>query len=96
MREHIERNNLDEADYPILSSQPELFPDLKWIWEGFHILSSSRQRGFSSLQPLFYSEIVKYMDENHYVGEDRDYFMQMIQFMDRTFLEELDKKKPKK
>lgn len=59
-------------------------------------MSGSRQTGYTSLQRLIFSEIVSYMNERGYVGEDRDIFLERVQFMDHVLMEELDKKKPKK
>ena len=61
------------------------------------ILSSSRQLGFSSAQPVSVSEVLsycelKYIDE----PEDREELLYFVQFLDRIFLQDMEKKRPKK
>jgi hypothetical protein len=86
MREDILARGEDPADFPILNSQPELFPDLLWIWEGFMFLTSSRQFGMASPQPILISEIVAYCELMGINDPDeREEFLHHVQKMDLVF-----------
>ena len=56
---------------PALDTMPELYEDLAFYWRAFIKLSTSRQSGFG-MGYIPYSEIVKYLNENHItVWQDR-------------------------
>lgn len=83
--EILERGD-DPSLYPILNSKPELFADLRFIWEGFMILTASRQVGMSSPQPIQFSEIKAYCEFAELRDqEDREAFVHHIQKMDEVF-----------
>jgi hypothetical protein len=93
LEQWIKDNNLDRADYPILHDIPEIYPSLKWIWEGFHALSASRQMGMSSYQPLEMEAITSYaVFLRIREQEDREDFLHYIQFLDGIFMAEVAKK----
>ena len=73
---------------------PEILPEIRWIWEGFHALSASRQRGFSGLQPLTMVDIITYI--RHHLelrdSEEREDVLHYIQFMDQIFMAKVDEK----
>jgi hypothetical protein len=94
LRDHIRNNNLNEEDFPILANVPELLPGLKWIWEGFHALSASRQHGMGGVQPLMMQEITAYINFKEYEGEDKHEFLHFIQFMDGILVKEISSRKP--
>lgn len=77
----------DPANYPILSSKPEIFTDLIWVWEGFLTLSSARQLGFNGPQPISLSELLAFLQ---YRGiedpEDREEFVTLVQSLDQVFM----------
>jgi hypothetical protein len=74
----------------VLANIPEIWPELKWIWEGFHTLSASRQRGFSGPQPLLLMEILAYASGRPWDLDDREEFLHYIQFLDGIFMKVAD------
>lgn len=90
MREHIAAQGLNEADFPILNSEPILSPELLWVWEAFHEVSSGRQRGYGSLQPLTLSDFIAYCDNSDIYGEDREDLIALLRFMDGIFMTYID------
>jgi hypothetical protein len=90
MREHILQNDLDEADFPILSSEPKLSPELVWVWSAFHEVSSGRQRGYGSLQPLTLSDFLEYCYHSGINGEDKEDLIALLRFMDGVFMKYVD------
>lgn len=89
MREQIEERGEDPENYPVLAAnaKPTIFDDLIWVWEGFGVLSSSRQMGMNGPQPLILSEIIFYLD---YIGidsrDEREEFLHLVQFLDRVYI----------
>lgn len=60
-------------------------------------LSVARQLGFSSLQPISITEVLSYC-ELTYIDEPeaREELLYFVQFLDKIFLQDMEKKKPKK
>jgi hypothetical protein len=86
MREDILERGEDPALFPILNSKPDLFPDLRWIWEGFMVLTASRQVGMSSPQPIMVSEVLAYCKfAGIFDPEEREEFLHHVQSLDRVF-----------
>lgn len=95
MREDILARGEDPADFPILNSKPELFGDLLWIWEGFMVLSTCRQYGMSSPQPISMGEIHAYCQFNGiYSPDEREEFLHHITKLDLVFLADWRVKNP--
>lgn len=94
MERHIEEQGLNREDFPILNSQPVLYPDLLWIWQAFHRLSQARQRGYASVQPLQIQEITALARHLDLHGDEKEEFLGYIQFMDDIFVTAMDAKKP--
>lgn len=97
MREEILERGEDPALFPILNSKPTIFSDLVWIWEGFLVLTSSRQTGYASPQPIALSEILAYCEFASISDrEDRDHFLHHVQLLDNYTLADFRaKNKPK-
>jgi hypothetical protein len=95
MREQILERGEDPSDFPILNSQPDLFPDLLWIWEGFMVLSTCRQYGMSAPQPIPLSEILAYC-EYHQIDDvdERDEFLYHVQKLDLVLQADFRAKNP--
>lgn len=95
MEEDILARGDDPADFPILNSKPDLFPDLHWIWEAFMVLSSSRQIGMAGPLPITMTEIHSYCEyESISDMEDRVFLREMMQEMDRVLLKHYRENKP--
>lgn len=95
MREDILARGEDPADFPILNSKPDLFPDLLWIWEGFMVLSTARQLGMSGPQPILLTEIHSYCEyERIYDDDARDDFLHHVQKLDLVFLADFRARNP--
>jgi len=87
MRAQLEASGADLSLYPILNSRPDIFSDYVWVWEAFLTLSSSRQMGMSSPQPISLSEIKTYIDL--YKIDDRDEvdeLIYLVQHLDHVFV----------
>jgi hypothetical protein len=96
LEEHIEANNLNREDYPVLMNQPKLFPDLLWVWEGFHKLSACRQRGFGSIQPLDMTAIQAFMNgKSTFDAQDREDFLMYVLHLDGILVATIDARQPK-
>lgn len=81
----IERG-VDLATVPLFN-KPPIYRDLEWIWEGYTILSMSRQMGMSGPQPLALSEILHYLAYRGTRDEDeREEFLHLVQHLDRIFI----------
>lgn len=87
MEEDILARGQDPADFPILNSKPEMFPDLVWIYEGFMCLSASRQFGMGAPQRISITDVLSYCE---YRGidddDDRDDFLFHVQQLDQVFM----------
>lgn len=68
-----------------LDDKPVLPQDLNWYVSSYSILSSRRQYGMSSPQPISMSDIVSYL--TIYPWHDVDTFVKYIIVLDNTFLE---------
>ncbi len=97
MREDILARGEDPSLFPILNSKPDLYTDLLWIWEGFIILSSSRQIGMNGPQPILMSEISAYAQYAEISDlTDRDDFLHHVQKLDLVFMADWQVKHPAK
>lgn len=97
MREDILARGEDPASFPILNSRPELFGDLQWIWEGFMVLSSSRQIGMSGPQPIQMTEVLSYCEYQDLRDRDeREEFLHHVQKMDLVFMADYRARNPNK
>lgn len=76
-----------------LAERPELSPDLNYIWEGFWVLSGSRQMGWG-VGPIPLTEIQAYIEL--FAIEDRYLFVSCIREMDRVYLEKVQEEKDNK
>lgn len=71
-----------------LQDQPDLEPELRFVWELYHRLSRSREWGESGPQPIQVSEFFAYCDGVGIAGLSfREWLLDVIQDMDGTFLE---------
>ena len=89
MREKIIASGQDPNDFPILREQncPVIFRDIEWVWEGFSILSGSRQMSQVGPQSLVLSEILAYLDYGGITDPDeREEFIFLVQSLDRRFM----------
>lgn len=92
----MEAQGIDWRELPMFRDMPTLYNDLKWIYEGFMRLSAARQLGFSSVQPISISEVLSYCELfDIYDPEDREDFLYFVQFLDKIFLQDMERKKPK-
>jgi hypothetical protein len=97
MREDILARGEDPALFPILNNRPELFSDLSWIWEGFMVLSVSRQIGMSGPQPITMSDVLAYCDfEQVRHPDDREEFLHHIQKLDQLYMADWRARNPTK
>lgn len=86
MREEILERGQDPSLFPILNDKPELFPDLRWIWEGFMSISASRQIGMSAPQPILLSEILAYCEYTGIFDScEREELLNHVQKLDIVF-----------
>lgn len=91
----MEEQGIDWRELPIFANQPVLFNDLKWIYDAFWALSNSRQLGMASAQPILVSEVLSYCElTGIWDLEDREELLYFVQFLDKIFLQEMEKKKP--
>jgi len=74
---------------PALSRKPELFEDLVEVWEAFWVLHRTRDTGFG---PGFIklSEMAVYL--SLFPHCQPAFFVQAIQYLDRIYLEDYNKK----
>lgn len=87
MREDILARGLNPEDFPVLSSRPELWADLTWVWEAFTYLSSGRQMGFNGPQPIALSEILAYAEFRAITCPDeREELLHHVQKLDAVYL----------
>lgn len=60
-------------------------------------LSVARQLGFSSVQPISITEVLSYCELKYIEdAEDREELLYFVQFLDKIFLQDMERKKPKK
>jgi hypothetical protein len=86
MRTLIKRQQRGER-VEALENEPELYPDLQFVWAAFTELSESRSYGFGHPNPIPISEIVAWLDLNEvHSPEDRREITLLIQAMDRTWI----------
>lgn len=91
MREKIIDQGGNPDDFAILRDEkrPTIFRDVQWVWEGFTVLSGSRQMGYMSAQPIPLSEILFYLDHRGITDPDeREEFTFLVQSLDRRFVAE--------
>ena len=70
-----------------LDNEPELYPDVQFVWSAFGELSSSRTYGFGHPNPVQIGEIKAWLDLNAVTDlEDRREIVLLVQAMDRTYL----------
>jgi len=70
-----------------LDSRPEFDQDCAWFIQMFNTLSGSRPIGFGGAGSIPFSEIIRYIEVfGCYIGVEED--VQILQTMDRTFLEQ--------
>lgn len=92
MERLLEQGRTEEEVYqqfPVLrpEAKPQLFPDLVWIWEGYTMLSSSRQWGMSAPQPISLREMLSYLDFQGIDDlDERSEFIHLCLFLDRRFM----------
>jgi len=79
--------------HPALRNAPELLPHSLTYFNAFNELVCSRQIGMAS-GPIPYSEIISWVNENEKIGDIRDMYIDMIQFIDITSLN-IDSEKKK-
>lgn len=75
----------------LLKDRPEIPTSSMWVWEGFIMLNSFRQSGFSGPNPLVFSEIVAYTQSILGTGlteELLEDFFFYIRELDRFWLSE--------
>jgi hypothetical protein len=97
MEEDILARGEDPSLFPVLNSKPEMFRDLQWIWEGFMCLSTSRQYGMGSPQPISVSDITAYcLFRDIHDADDRDDFMYHVQRLDAVFMKDWGTKQKNK
>lgn len=76
---------------PALDHRPDLFPDLQPVWEGFTLLSPSRNVGMSvGAIPL--TEIKAYCEMYDIEGEEREEFLLLIRSLDDEYLRWVNEK----
>lgn len=93
----MEEQGIDWRELPLFADQPTLFSDLDWIYSAFMSLSVARQLGFSSVQPISITEVLSYCELKYIEDpEDREELLYFVQFLDKIFLQDMEKKKPKK
>lgn len=68
----------------MLLNQPDLYPDMYWVWTAYSVLDKGRQWGFNGPQPILVSEIEAYCRLNNI--EDRSDLIRYIQLMDGEYL----------
>ena len=81
---------------PPLLEEPDVSIYLMEYWGAFRTLSHSRSSGFG-VGPIFYSEIVCYLDENKiFDSNEREKYINIIQRLDTVFINLANSsKKPK-
>jgi hypothetical protein len=73
---------------------PELFGDLRYIWEGFLRLTKRRAIHMGGVGAIPYSEVAAYCDDQGFVGEEREDFIRFLDFIDDEYLKfEADRSK---
>lgn len=71
------------------NEEPEVFPDLVFIWEAFLALSSARLYG----EPIKFSEIISYMDISGINSEDiRQELTHLVRILDIEYFKHLTEK----
>jgi hypothetical protein len=85
----------------ILKDQPTLFPDVIWLWNGFELLSQTRDYGFGGPMRIRAADIKAWMDMRGITRDDDvDFALRMIPLLDSIWCaehyQEQDKKRPSK
>lgn len=69
-----------------LEEKPELFEDLKWIYDGFNDLNWQRRTVVNAVSPISISEVVHWLDLNQVDDrDDRRFFSKMVFKLDRNW-----------
>jgi hypothetical protein len=78
---------MEGLDVPALNDMPVLYRDLQWVFEAFVFLDNFRSAGFSSPNPISFSDLKFLADEYELEQPDqRQLFFQRIRSLDKTYL----------
>jgi hypothetical protein len=81
---------------PLYDEQPHPYPDLQSIWRAFTDLSSRRRCGFAGEDPIQFSEIMAWLELNEIDRRRWRDYVEPIQSLDRVYMKESEKARPKK
>jgi hypothetical protein len=71
----------------ITIEEPELFPDLVGVWQGFLSLHNARQVLAGGVMPISFAEIKSWLDIYGYQGEKRQELAHYIRVLDMRYFE---------
>lgn len=72
-----------------LSDEPELFPDVLWIWDAFSFLSATRGISYNGPVRITAAEMLSYcIMKGIIISQGRDDLMYFIPILDTQYLED--------
>lgn len=81
----------------ILTDEPELFEDVKWVWNAFQLLNDTRNYGFGGPVRVTMSDVAALLHMRGITdGDDIDFFLLVFPQMDTMWLDDHYKQAEKK
>ena len=77
-----------EGPARVLAGRPRMWGFLQPVWDAFQRLGSCRYLGPTNVGPIPWGAIDQYCVRHHITGAEYDYFVEMIESLDHTFLVE--------